>query len=81
MVNKERGVVYGLMPPSSCLFTGREDDLGKLRQYFGQRDHPSPRRQFLLYGIGGGGKTQIALKFVEECLHLSVSARNYLVAY
>ena len=80
-VNKERGVAYGLMPPSSRLFTGREDDLGKLRQYFDQRDGPSPRRQFLLYGIGGGGKTQIALKFVEECSHLSVSVRDYSVAY
>ena len=69
------------MPPSSRLFTGREDDLGKLRQYFDQRDGPSPRRQLLLYGIGGGGKTQIALKFVEECSHLSVSIRNYTVAY
>ena len=68
------------MPPSSRLFTGREDDLEKLRQCFGQRDRPSPRRQFLLYGIGGGGKTQIALKFVEECSHLSVSVRNYSVA-
>ena len=69
------------MPPSSRLFTGREDGLGKLRQYFGQRDRPSPRRQFLLYGIRGGGETQIALKFVEECSHLSVSVRNYSAAY
>jgi hypothetical protein len=25
------------------------------------------QRRFVLYGIGGGGKTQIALKFVKEC--------------
>ena len=80
MVNKER-VIYGPMPPSSRLFTGREDVLGKLRHYFGQRNRPSPKRQFLLCGMGGGGKTQIALKFVEECSHLSVPVRNYSDAY
>ena len=69
------------MPPSSRLFTGREDELEKLRQYFGQRDRPSPRREFLLCGMGGGGKTQIALKFVEECWHLSVPVCNYSTAY
>ena len=69
------------MPPSSRLFTGREDVLEKLQQYFGQRDRLSPRRQFLLCGMGGGGKTQIALKFVEECWHLSVPVHNYSDTY
>ena len=60
---------------------GCEDNLGKLRQYFGQRDRSSPRRQFLLYGISGGGETQIAIMFVEEYSHLSAPVRNYSAAY
>ena len=31
--------------------------------------------------MGGGGKTQIALKFVEEYSHLLVPVRNYSDAY
>ena len=79
--NEERVIIYGPIPPHSRLFTGRKDHLGKLRDYFCQRNCPSPRRQFLLYGIGGGGKTQIALKFVEECSHLSVLVHYYSAGY
>ena len=79
--NKERGIIYGPIPPHSRLFTGRKDYLGKLRDYFGLRNHPWPRRAFLLHGMGGGGKTQIALRFVEECSHLSVPVHNYSAGY
>jgi len=48
------------------LFTGRQRYLERLRQYFDLRDSSRPRRAFLLYGIGGAGKTQICLKFVED---------------
>ena len=54
-------------PNSSALFTGREDVLKRLMEHFapqGQVD--GSRKSFLLYGIGGIGKTQICLKFVEE---------------
>ena len=54
------------MPPRplSPRFTGQELYLDKLRNYFGQPS--SLRRRFLLYGKGGVGKTQLALKFAEE---------------
>jgi hypothetical protein len=52
---------------SSQIFTGRKDYLEKLKQYFGPGiDSRQRRRQFLLYGMGGVGKTQICLRFVEE---------------
>jgi Cdc6-like AAA superfamily ATPase len=46
-------------------FTGREDILAQMRDCFfnGSRK----RNVFVLYGLGGAGKTQIALKFVEMC--------------
>jgi hypothetical protein len=59
-------VSYQPMPCHNELFTGREVCLEKLRRYFVPRDKSRPRRSFLIYGMGGAGKTQIALKFVEE---------------
>ena len=54
-------------PVSSALFVRRADVLGKLEAYFSERDPCHlQRREFLLYGIGGGGKTQLALRFAEE---------------
>ena len=54
-------------PNSSALFTGREDVLKRLMDHFATQDQvDSSRRSFLLYGIGGIGKTQICLKFVER---------------
>jgi GTPase SAR1 family protein len=54
------------MPLASQIFTGRQKDIQKLAQYFSPRDKPRPRRHFLLVGMGGVGKTQICLKFVED---------------
>ena len=70
----------GAKPVPSCseLFTGRKDYLKNLRQYFCRRDVSSPRRRFLLYGMGGAGKTQICLKFAEENSDLSASAYHCL---
>ena len=54
-------------PNPSMLFTGRQDYLDKLEAYFSPRGPGyHSRREFLLYGIGGAGKTQLALKFAEE---------------
>jgi hypothetical protein len=57
-------------PSPTNLFTGRNDVLLQLHKCF----TPSPtsvelaqQRRFVLYGLGGGGKTQIAFKFVKEC--------------
>lgn len=58
---------YKLMPLSSRTFIGRREYLERLEQYFGQEVDQSPRRkQFLLYGMGGIGKSQISIKFVER---------------
>ena len=54
-------------PNSSALFTGREDILEKLKHHFAPQDQRNTQRKyFLLYGMGGIGKTQICLKFVED---------------
>ena len=50
---------------SSILFTGRDEDLQSLRDYFNSNDK-GQRKSLLLYGLGGIGKTQICLKFIED---------------
>ena len=54
-----------LMKHSSYFFTGRDKYLQELRDYFSS--HTGEKRKiFLLYGLGGIGKTQICLKFIEK---------------
>ncbi|KAJ7252003.1 hypothetical protein C8J57DRAFT_1723023 [Mycena rebaudengoi] len=56
--------VTNVCPPPSRMFHGRRDILDKLHAYFSQdigRRHIS-----LLHGLGGAGKTQICLKFLDE---------------
>jgi Cdc6-like AAA superfamily ATPase len=49
------------------LFKGRQKILERLSEYFSKRsDGGHPQREFLLYGVGGCGKSQIALKFAEN---------------
>ena len=57
--------VIPLMPNSSNRFTGRTEVIAKLKKHFSS-DSAQKRRFFLLHGMGGIGKTQICLKFVEE---------------
>ena len=60
-------IEYKRMTSSSANFTGRSEYLVKLRDYFSvEPDKPLRRKSFLLYGMGGIGKTQICLKFAEE---------------
>ncbi|KAM6503313.1 hypothetical protein JOM56_000256 [Amanita muscaria] len=56
--------ILPLRPPST-LFTGRDRYLQVLNNYF-SRKRDSERKKFLLYGMGGIGKTQICLKFIEQ---------------
>ena len=53
---------------SSIRFTGRTDVLAKLKEHFTaeSNDKLHHRKFFLLYGMGGIGKTQICLRFIEE---------------
>ena len=55
-------------PNSSIRFTGRTDVLAKLRGHFMAVSNDKLRRRkfFLLYGMGGIGKTQICMRFIED---------------
>ncbi|KAJ7214786.1 P-loop containing nucleoside triphosphate hydrolase protein, partial [Mycena rebaudengoi] len=53
-----------LCPPPSQIFQGRRDILDKMHQYFSK--DIGKHHICLLYGLGGSGKTQIALKFLDE---------------
>ena len=53
-------------PNPGPLFTGRKDVLDQLGKIFLNRTNSKPRRSCLLWGMGGIGKTQICLKFIEE---------------
>ena len=59
--------VIPLMPSPSNRFTGQAEVIGKLKTHFlNTNDSAEKRKFFLLYGMGGIGKTQICLRFVEE---------------
>ncbi|KIK00259.1 hypothetical protein K443DRAFT_613058 [Laccaria amethystina LaAM-08-1] len=60
--------VIPLMPNPSNRFTGRIEVIDKLKKHFSTNtsDLAEKRKFFLLHGMGGIGKTQIFLKFVEE---------------
>jgi len=53
-----------LCPPAVASFIGRKDILDKMRTYF-DTDCAS-QRIFVLHGLGGAGKSQLAFKFIEE---------------
>ena len=58
-----------VLPPVE-VFTGRGDYLEQMRLYFevenlGPDSASQKRKIFVLYGLGGSGKTQLALKFAE----------------
>ena len=54
-------------PNSSPIFTGRQDVLDKLEKIFTHQvaSRLMLRHSCLLWGMGGIGKTQICLKFIE----------------
>ena len=52
-------------PPPTHVFTGRQDILTKMREYF--FDALGKHHVFVLDGLGGAGKSQIAFKFVNAC--------------
>ena len=55
-------------PNSSIRFTGWTDVLTKLKEHFTAQSNVilRHRKLFLLYGMGGVGKTQVCLRFIEE---------------
>jgi hypothetical protein len=74
----EEALPYRPMP--SVKFMGRSAYLSRLRQYF-SAEATAQRRQFLLYGVGGAGKTQICLGFAEANSDLSVPLLSILSFY
>ncbi|KAJ7857864.1 FabD/lysophospholipase-like protein, partial [Mycena leptocephala] len=50
-------------PPPSQIFLGREDILVKMDEYFSE--DIGQRHTYVLHGLGGSGKTEIALKFLD----------------
>ncbi|KAJ7105279.1 acyl transferase/acyl hydrolase/lysophospholipase, partial [Mycena epipterygia] len=56
-------VYLRVCPPVTFCFTGRHNILQKMTEYFNM--DVGRRHVFLLYGLGGAGKSQIAFKFVE----------------
>ena len=65
--NRMTGVIP-LMPNPSTRFTGRTEVIAKLKKHFltNPDDVVQKWKVFLLYGMGGIGKTQICLKYVQE---------------
>ncbi|KAF7347055.1 Nephrocystin-3 [Mycena venus] len=51
-------------PPPSRIFQGRRNILDKMHDFF--TDGPRGQHIYVLHGLGGAGKTQIALKFINE---------------
>ncbi|KAJ7695896.1 P-loop containing nucleoside triphosphate hydrolase protein [Mycena metata] len=51
-------------PPPSRIFQGRQAILDKMHQFF--NTDSGNQHIYVLYGLGGAGKTQIVLKFIEE---------------
>ncbi|KAJ7798198.1 hypothetical protein B0H14DRAFT_3157041 [Mycena olivaceomarginata] len=51
-------------PPPSRIFQGRRDILDKMHSFF--TSDVGIQHIYVLYGLGGAGKTQITLKFVNE---------------
>ncbi|KAF8603736.1 FabD/lysophospholipase-like protein [Ceratobasidium sp. AG-I] len=63
-------------PPPSRVFTGREDILEQMNNYFSDST-PLKRHLFVLAGLGGAGKTQLALNFAH--LHQDEFWETYLI--
>ncbi|MGI5198148.1 FxSxx-COOH system tetratricopeptide repeat protein [Streptomyces sp. CA-288835] len=57
-----RPTVWGNMPPRNLVFTGRDELLVSLEQ--GLRSGPTAVLPHALHGMGGVGKSQLALEFV-----------------
>jgi tetratricopeptide (TPR) repeat protein len=55
-----------LLPRSAKkYYTGRDKELAKLKAAFSQNTSPA-QKCFVIYGLGGSGKTEFAIKFAED---------------
>jgi tetratricopeptide (TPR) repeat protein len=55
-----------LLPRSAKkYYTGRNKELSKLKSAFSQNSSPT-QKSFVIFGLGGSGKTEFAIKFAED---------------
>ncbi|KAF4610656.1 hypothetical protein D9613_006787 [Agrocybe pediades] len=74
-------------PIATSRFVGRVKEMEKLKAHFKIRDTSGARRQttsgarhsFLISGMGGIGKTQLCLQFVEDAMDNSTFSRVFYV--
>ncbi|GAW05852.1 Nephrocystin-3 [Homo sapiens] [Lentinula edodes] len=62
------GYIRGMTncPRSTLAFTGRNEISESLEKFFLKTTFPTKQKVFLLYGLGGVGKTQTALEFKQR---------------
>jgi hypothetical protein len=60
----ERRLVLKTCPFPTRVFTGRRNVIDQMHAYFSS--NIGMCHVFVLYGLGGAGKSQIAYKFIEE---------------
>ena len=54
---------------ASAAFTGREEICGQLQASClpsGTPDRQGQQKRYVIHGLGGSGKTQVCLKFLED---------------
>ncbi|KAF9556642.1 hypothetical protein CPC08DRAFT_752398 [Agrocybe pediades] len=66
-------------PIATSRFVGRVKEMGKLKAHFKIRDTSGARHSFLISGMGGIGKTQLCLQFVEDAMDNSTFSRVFYV--
>ncbi|KAF8987975.1 hypothetical protein BDQ17DRAFT_1374523 [Cyathus striatus] len=65
--NEQLSPIKQIAPCTSQLFTGQEQYLEALNKHFKPEiSNNLSRKYFLLYGMGGIGKTQICLKYIDD---------------
>ncbi|KAJ7315296.1 P-loop containing nucleoside triphosphate hydrolase protein, partial [Mycena albidolilacea] len=62
--NIQASQIINHCPPPSRIFQGRRDILDKMHSFF--TSDVGIQHIYVLYGLGGAGKTQITLKFINE---------------
>ncbi|KAF7344873.1 Nephrocystin-3 [Mycena venus] len=60
----EASQIVNHCPPPSRIFQGRQNILDKMHYFF--TDGRQGQHIYVLYGLGGAGKTQIGLKFIKD---------------
>jgi Cdc6-like AAA superfamily ATPase len=67
LFQKEHFNKYYLIPHDvTALLTGRNDTCAVLQKQCLPSPSSKQQHRFVLYGLGGSGKTQVALKFAQD---------------